>query len=86
MPTESRVLGFTGKFLSEYGWKTYTFIGTSVSDWSNTSLWRDDSLGKRRISSVVARQNSYIGIIPTNGSVTITGYGCQFMDEIGNKV
>lgn len=86
VPTESRVLGFTGKFLSEYGWKTYTFIGTSVSDWSNTSLWRDDSLGKRRISSVVARQNDYIGIIPTNGSVTITGYGFQFMDEIGNTV
>lgn len=39
VPSEDRVLGFQGKFLTENGWVTYQFNGNSVSDWSNKEYW-----------------------------------------------
>lgn len=39
VPSEDRVLGFSGKFLTSEGWVTYNFAGESVSDWLNTAKW-----------------------------------------------
>lgn len=40
VPTSDRVLGFNGTFLSNDGWESYQFTGDSISDWTNTTLWK----------------------------------------------
>lgn len=39
VPSEDRVLGFQGKFLTENGWVTYQFNGDSISNWNNQDYW-----------------------------------------------
>ncbi len=39
VPLSDRVLGFQGKFLTSEGWKSYMFVGDSLSNWSDTSKW-----------------------------------------------
>ena len=39
VPSKDRVLGFQCKFLSENGWKSYVFIGDSITDWTNKTKW-----------------------------------------------
>lgn len=39
VPSEDRVLGFQGKFLTEDGWVTYQFNGDSISNWDNQGYW-----------------------------------------------
>lgn len=39
VPSEDRVLGFQGKFLTEDGWVTYQFNGDSISNWNNQDYW-----------------------------------------------
>lgn len=39
VPSEDRVLGFQGNVLTDNGWITYKFIGTDISQWSNTQYW-----------------------------------------------
>lgn len=39
VPSSDRVLGFTMTFNSSDGWKTYQFIGDSVSNWTDTTKW-----------------------------------------------
>ena len=39
VPSSDRVLGFTMSFLSSEGWKTYQFIGDSLTDWIDTTKW-----------------------------------------------
>lgn len=41
VPSKDRVLGFQGKFKTSEGWKSYIFIGDSVSDWSDISKWAE---------------------------------------------
>lgn len=42
VPSKDRVLGFQGKFLTSEGWKSYIFIGDSISDWTNKTKWNKD--------------------------------------------
>ena len=41
VPSKDRVLGFQGKFQTSEGWKSYIFIGDSISDWSDISKWTE---------------------------------------------
>lgn len=55
VPSNDRVLGFQGKFLSEDGWNTYIFNSDSISDWNDVSKWYKDvnnvELNKNFLSS-----------------------------------
>jgi hypothetical protein len=39
VPSSDRVLGFQGNILTPDGWITYKFIGTDITQWSNTEYW-----------------------------------------------
>ena len=39
VPSSDRVLGFQGNMLTPDGWITYKFIGTDITQWSNTKYW-----------------------------------------------
>jgi hypothetical protein len=39
VPSSDRVLGFQGNVLTADGWVTYKFIGTSITQWSDTEYW-----------------------------------------------
>lgn len=39
VPVEDRVIGFTGKFLSEDGWQIIRFNGATLDEWSVSSNW-----------------------------------------------
>lgn len=39
VPSSDRVLGFQGNILTADGWVTYKFIGTDITQWSNTQYW-----------------------------------------------
>lgn len=70
VPSSDRVLGFQGKFLSESGWKTYQFAGTTISDWNNTDYWYTES-----VNDVITAVGSGILKINTNeGYIQISGY------------
>lgn len=39
VPSDDRTLGFLGTFLTDEGWILYQFIGDSVANWTDSSLW-----------------------------------------------
>ena len=47
VPSRDRVLGFTGKYLSDNGWTTIEFVGDSITDWANTSKWTSSNLAEK---------------------------------------
>lgn len=70
VPSNDRVLGFVGTFLTQEGWKTYQFVGTTISDWDNTDYWYTES-----VNDVITSTSSGILKINTNeGYIQISGY------------
>ena len=51
VPSKDRVLGFQGKFLTSEGWKSYMFVGDSLSNWGDTTKWVEIIL-----SSILAQE------------------------------
>lgn len=41
VPTDDRRIGFTGTYLSNAGWRQIQFNGDTITEWSDTSLWKD---------------------------------------------
>lgn len=39
VPASDRVLGFQGNILTSSGWATYKFVGTDITQWTNTKYW-----------------------------------------------
>lgn len=68
VPSEDRVLGFQGRFLSEDGWKTYTFMGESISDWSNQSKW-DSFTNNSEFEQYKSSTESSIGNLKFSGEL-----------------
>ena len=66
VPSSDRVLGFQGNVLTADGWITYKFIGTSITQWSDTQYWAmvtDSSNLKQELgdSKTMAMSQSGIG-------------------------
>lgn len=77
VPTKDRVLGFTGKFLSPSGWVTYDFIGSSLTEWSDSSMWKSET-GTNFSGNWFTNNGVYIndtgGIASTSNPNAITDY------------
>lgn len=43
VPTSDRVIGFSGTFLSSDGWESYQFTGSSISEWTDQTKWKEPS-------------------------------------------
>ena len=58
VPSADRTLGFVATFLTSDGWKTYQFIGDSLTEWSDTSKWEAfggnivDTKGNSKVASM----------------------------------
>lgn len=72
VPSEDRVLGFQGRFLTGDGWVTYSYTGEELSTWSDTSKWAlvadtstlaydiNDDGGKAASNSLVTKINDRV--------------------------
>lgn len=72
VPEDDRTLGFVGTFLSQDGWLTYRFIGNTLDEWSNTSLW-EKILGEvdiQELTDNVSEQGIFIKTGTTHTGVT----------------
>lgn len=77
VPTKDRVLGFTGKFLSPSGWVTYDFVGSSLTEWSDSNMWKSET-GTNFSGNWFTNSGVYIndtgGIASTSNPNAITDY------------